>query len=329
MKLKLPERLDTIAVFRALQLGDLLCSVPAFRALRHAWPEARITLLGLPWAHDFVSRFRAYFDDFMLFTGFPGLPEQPFDPQATLAFIEQVQERQFDLVLQMHGNGNIINPLLMLFGAHRYAGFYREENYQPDPETFMPYPDEVNPEVLRHLRLMEFLGIPLQGTDLEFSLYPQDHDDFARLNLALRPQGYICIHPGARFVRRQWDVSNFARLGDLAKEHGLEAVITGVESEREITAAVAETMQHTPLDLTGRTTLGALGVLVKDARMVIANDTGISHIATALKTPSTIITLSHDPERWTPLDSSLHAMINGYDEACFDLAVQALHAHVS
>src|SRR5215208_4205215 len=100
-----------IVIIRALQLGDLLCSVPAFRALRAALPEARVTLVGLPWADVFVKRFSHYLDDFIALPGWPGLPESEPQIEKIPGFLQTVQNRRFDLALQMQGSGGITNPL--------------------------------------------------------------------------------------------------------------------------------------------------------------------------------------------------------------------------
>src|SRR4051794_32653788 len=113
-----------IGVFRALQLGDMLCAVPALRALRAGAPQARITLMGLPWAAEFAGRFNAYIDDFLPFPGFPGFPEREADVPALLKFLRRAQECEFDLVLQLHGSGQFSNTLVRTMQATRIAGFH-------------------------------------------------------------------------------------------------------------------------------------------------------------------------------------------------------------
>ena len=96
----------SVVVFRALQVGDMLCAVPALRALRAALPQAHITLVGLPWAQQFAARYSRYLDDFIAFPGHPSLPEaQIRDESAVDVFYETVRDRKFSLALQLHGSG--------------------------------------------------------------------------------------------------------------------------------------------------------------------------------------------------------------------------------
>ena len=303
----LPRR---VAMFRALQLGDLLCTVPALRALRGALPEAEITLVGLPWAGGFVQRFSAYLDRFVAIPGWPGLPERPTEPAAIPAFLAGMQAQQYDLVLQMHGSGGVTNPLAALFGGGRTAGYVEPGAYAPDPELFMPYPHGEH-EVRTHLRLMEFLGIRGHGEELEFPVLPADAAELAAAlgDQSLTRDAYACLHPGARAASRRWPAERFAAVGDALAARGLRIVLTGSAEERTVTGAVARAMHTPPLDLAGRTSLGALALLTRDAALVVTNDTGMSHIAASVHTPSVVLALAADPARWAPLDQRRHRVV--------------------
>lgn len=303
-----PVPLQKIAVFRALQLGDLLCAVPAVRALRMAFPDAEITLLGLPWAGAFIQRFSPYFDRFIHFPGYPGLPEQEYNDAAFTRFSEEMQAEQFDLLLQMQGNGTIVNDMLQSFGALHIAGFYNEDCFTGDP-FFLEYPGQLH-EIERHLALMRHLGIASAGKDLEFIFKEQDYRDLGKLQLPIEPGRYICIHPGSRGSRRQWPPQYFALLANLCAERGFDLVITGTTAETAIIRELIKWIKHPVTDLTGITSLGALGLLIANAALLIANCTGVSHIAAALQTPSLIISMDGEPRRWAPLNHLLHHTID-------------------
>ena len=310
------KEIKKMAVFRALQLGDMLCCIPAIRALRSAYPSAKITLLGLPWAAAFVERFDKYFDNFIHFPGYPCLHEQDFNESQFNAFLKIVQNEKFDLVLQMQGNGTIVNPLMFEFGAKYVAGFYNDESFVESP-YFMPYPD-YGPELRRHILLMDHMQIPLQGEHLEYPLTQKDQQDFDDLLLPVYPKSYICIHPGSRGRWRQWPPKYFALIADYCIEQGFTAVITGTVEERDITSEVIKCMHHHAIDLTGQTNRGAMGVLIKNAFMLVANCTGVSHIADAFDTPSVIISMDGEPNRWAPLDEKIHRVIDWTKTSRFD-----------
>jgi ADP-heptose:LPS heptosyltransferase len=297
-------------VFRALQLGDMLCAVPALRALRAALPDAEIVLVGLPWARWYAERFGRYLDGFREFPGYPGLPEWPPQLDRIPAFLAAMQGERFDLAIQLHGSGVVSNPLTLLFGARRTVGFYQPPGYCPDAESFFPYPDW-GLEVRRVLSLLEHLGIPARGEALEFPLNGDDYGALANLSGAkdLEPGSYVCIHPGASVPERRWPPERFAAVADALAARGLRVVLTGTAGEAGLARQVGWGMKAAYLDLAGRTDLGTLGALLRGARLLVCNDTGVSHVAAALRVPSAVISTGDNPERWAPADRQRHRVL--------------------
>jgi ADP-heptose:LPS heptosyltransferase len=298
-----------VVVLRALQIGDLLVAVPMFRALRRAFPKAHVCLVGLPWASWFVDRFSAYVDSLIAFPGLPGLPERDPDVLAFPAFLEGVQSRRFHLALQAHGSGAYVNTLVALFGAGRCAGFFRPGEFCPDAELFLAYPDE-GTEASRLLRLVEPLGAPPDDDTLEL---PVRAGERRVAEAVLDAEGvtgpFVCIHPGGRSPSRRWPPDRFAAVADWLQGQGLRVLLTGSGEERGITAAVAAAAFAPVVDLAGRLGLGETAAIVERARLLVCNDTAVSHMAAALRVPSVVVTLGSDPERWASRDRGLHRAV--------------------
>ncbi|PUZ22602.1 LPS biosynthesis glycosyltransferase [Chitinophaga parva] len=315
------KQLRKIAVFRALQLGDMLCAIPALRALRHTYPDAHITLVSLPWATWLRERFPQYIDELVVFPGYPGLPEQAVDADLSIHFLRYMWGQHYDLALQMQGNGSVVNPMVELWSARYTAGFYRREDYQPGP-LFLEYPEGLH-EIERLLALVQYLGITETDTRLEFPISLKDQASLQALQLPV-PEHYVCIHPGSRDAKRQWPAAYFARLGDQCAQAGLQVLLTGTAGEAPLTRAVMNAMTFPAIDLAGHTDLGQMGALLKNAFVLIANCTGVSHIAAALETPSLIISMGGEPGRWVPLNRQLHTTIDWTTTPDFNLVEQAL-----
>lgn len=299
---------EQIAVVRALQLGDMLCAVPALRALRKARPEARITLVGLPWHAKLRERFAGYLDDVAVLPGWPGLPEQPLRATELPGFLAGMHARHLDLALQLHGAGTQTNPLALALGARRTAGFYRPGEHCPDEGSFVAWRDEEH-EVLRWRRLLEHLGIPAAGTHLEMPILPEEEAEAEAFlkEQGLSPGAYACLHPGARARAKCWPPKAFAAVADGLCAEGLPVVLTGALGEADLTQAVIDAMRAPAIDSApADLSLGGMAALIRGARLVVCNDTGVSHIAAALRVPSAVVFTRTEPSRWAPLDRDRH-----------------------
>lgn len=311
-----------IAVFRPGYLGELLCMVPAMRALRAAYPQAEISLVSHPWALFFMRRFDFCFDRFIHFPATAGPAGNYAESEALLDFIGEMRDEKFDLILQMADDGQLSNELVSQLGARYVAGYCKAGMPSANP-LLIPYPDHLR-EVRRHLALLDQLQIPLRGEQLEFPLHEEDRKDFEDLQVPLDPGKYICVHPGARLAADRWAPQNFAALADHCAEQGYTIVLTGNRDEADLVAEVAKRMRYPAIDLSGKTGLGALAYLVSHAFALISNCNGVSHLAAALKTRSIVINLNEEFERWVPANRSINTFIDGRQQLAFDQMFMAV-----
>jgi ADP-heptose:LPS heptosyltransferase len=302
------EGIHRIAVMRALALGDLLCAVPALRAIKAAWPRSELTLIGLPWARELCERL-ACVDRFIEFPGFPGLPRTGEDLDSVPDFLSSMRGERFDLLLQMQGGGNLVNPLIALCGARHSAGFVEPGGWCPTPSLFTAWPRQGH-EIERMLALTDHLGLPRCGSQLEFPVREADRRALRSVWPEVDRRGPIaCVHPGAQLASRRWPASRFSAAADLLAERGYRIVLTGTATEAALVAQVKAEMLHPAVDLAGRTDLWMLGALIERADLLVGNDTGVSHIASALRTPSVIISSGADATRWAPQDNDRHQVL--------------------
>lgn len=313
-ELALESPIERIAVFRACPLGELLCAVPALRALRHGYPEAEITLIGLPQGRALSQRLPCI-DRFIEFPGYPGLADLPCDVRALPDFLAQVQAQRFDLALQLHDGGLVANPLVASFGARHTAGFVAANAWRPEVDAlwYAPWPG-YGAEIERLLTLTDRLGLARRGSALEFPLREQDRAELAALWPGLgehlrQGRPYVCVHAGAHLPSRRWPLERFAAVAERIAESGRTVVLTGDALEVARVDQVAALMRHEAVKLAGRTGLWTLGALIEGAEQVVCNDTSLSHIAAALRRPSVVISCGADVERWAPLDGERHVVL--------------------
>jgi ADP-heptose:LPS heptosyltransferase len=310
---RLPEPPRKVALLRASRIGDFLCAVPAFRALRTALPGAEITMVTLPLLRDLAVR-SPYLDRFVAFPGFPGIAEQFFDARRATAFFQQMQAEQFDLAVQMQGSGVYSNPFTLMLGARMTAGFVRPGDPPGPLDAALPIPEHEH-EVRRMLALTTFLGAPPQGEELEYPLWPEDHAAAEAL-VAGAERPLIGLHPGARARTRRWALDRFAAVGvQLRRRYGGTFVILGDAEERPAAGMLAQQVDGPCLNLAGRTSLAVLGAVIAQLAVLVTNDSGPAHVAYALGTPTVTVLGGGRPAAYVPLMDGPYRILS-YEVPC-------------
>ena len=264
----------TVLILRALGLGDLLTAFPALRALARAFPHAR-RVLAAPASLTPLALRSGAVDEVL--------------PAAPLAPLDGVRER-VDVAVNLHGRGPESHRVLLALTPQRIVAFAHPAIAESAGSPTWRADEH---EVARWCRLLGESGSPADPSELDLDVPPGPVPDGAN--------GATVVHPGAAHAARRWPPHRWADVARAEAAAGRSVVITGTREEAPLARAVAG-LAGIPSSavLAGRTDLLGLARVVKAAARVVCGDTGIAHLATAVRTPSVVLFGPTAPDRWGP-----------------------------
>jgi len=286
-------------------VGDVVLATPVLAALRAHFADARITYLmrryvvevvaGGGW-HDtemFWPEHRGWRRELRMFDVAGRLRAERFElallltnsfRSALIAWLARIPRRV--------GHARDGRTWLL---TDRLKPLKRDGQFVPSP--VLPY----------YIKIAEHVGCPVSDRKLRLGITPQQ--ERAGVQLAhhyglddARP--YAVINPGAAFgAAKCWLPERFAELCDrLWAELKLRAVIVGAPNEAPLMREIARRAKSDVIccDEPG-TTLGSLKPLIRDAALLVCNDTGPRHYGNAFNVPTvTIFGPTH--QEWTDTD---------------------------
>ncbi|MGE5523490.1 MAG: glycosyltransferase family 9 protein [Rhodospirillaceae bacterium] len=284
---------ERILCVRLDNMGDVLMTTPALRALKTAAPARHITLLAAPGGAA-VTRYIPEIDSVVEYEA-PWV-KQPadVDVEGSDELIDKLYAGMYDAAVIFTVYSQSALPAALMCWLARIPlrlAYSRENPYQlltdwvPDPEPHAL----VRHETQRQLDLVASVGCTTTDTRLSFRPSANDRRE-ARTKLAAAGinlhQPWIVVHPGASAASRRYPVEHYARaVAIIGATNPHQFVITGTRDEAPLAAAVANALPGRAHALAGVFDLGELGAVLEGAQLVICNNTGPAHIAAAVGTP--------------------------------------------
>ena len=309
----------SILVVEMWHLGDVVLTTPLLQALRAAYPEARISILGKPHA-EVLLRGTGLADDFIAFdfpwTAFTGKYRLTrYHPLRILSLVRRLRAAKFDLVIdaRMDLRSNIVT---FLSGARRRVGYdYGGGSYLLTDAV--PANPEKNHKVEDWLALLEPLGIARASWSPRLSVTAEERTVAARFLEQAgidRARPVVGLHPGANQPVRKWPLERFDAVAEAALSAGAQVVLftePGGYGE-QISARPGVTRVEKPL----REFLAIL----EQCDLLVCNDSGPMHIAAALGVGVVAVFGPQRPEWYGPWGEGHRLVLEQEMECrpCFD-----------
>lgn len=267
-------------------LGDLLLLTPAIRALKKQYSNAKLDFLTGSWSVDAV-RDNPYLDSVL------SVPDGVFHdpkPMALASLIRRLRQQRYDL-------GLVFQPSAAMHCFMRLAGVKKiAAPVSTGPRWLVHYPSPWRMVRDRYvaedfLDVVRNLGISSDGLSMDFIIPEEAKKNMVNrlIDCDLETGRYLVICPGGGrnprdfVIQKIWPARCYQQLVERLIDRGIRTVIVGTESDREI----IRVLLNTPgiVDLTGNTSFAELGELLRNARMLLTNDSAPMHLALSVDCP--------------------------------------------
>ncbi len=291
--------IQNVLVMEPWYIGDLVLATPILRAVRHKFPDARITVLGRAHAEELL-RFSGLADDVVVYDLPWTAKSAKYNParynfDSLRALIADLRQRKFDLTLdaRMDLRSNVVTYLT---GAPRRVGydfgggaFLLTDAVPADPDRLHRVDD--------WLELMRPLAGDAEPDGAPESLGPWlavSREEYEKAGAMLQAAGVdpgdtiVAVHGGAGDPRRRWPAPSFETVAAvLARDHAAKIIwFPEPGSDQEALPSA---------DAVFRTSLREMMGLFAHCGLVLCNDSGPMHIADALGIPVVAVFLTGNP----------------------------------
>ena len=293
-----------ILCFRPDNMGDVLMTSPAFRALKESVPDRKLTLLTSS-AGAAIAPYIPEIDAVIPFDVPWVQPAKRQERDELPQLVRKLKEYAFDaaIIFNVQSQNPLPSALICyVAGIPRVLGYCRENPYElitdwvPDPEILVATQHEVD----RQLALVSTIGSITKNKRL--SLTVSDKARFRALEMVTKlgiqtTEPWLILHAGVSEAKRRFGEDQYIQAArQLRTESDYQILLTGSKSEWNYVETIRQGIGEKAYNLAGAFPLETFIGLVAEAPVLISNNTGPVHIAAALGTPVVVLYAMTNPQ---------------------------------
>lgn len=292
---------QSVLCVRPDNMGDVLMTVPAIRALKQSVPDRKITLLTSS-VGAAIARLIPEIDDVIVFDVPWVKNDAAHDPASIFTVVGQLKGRFDAAVIFTVYSQNPLPAAMLCYLAEipHVLGYCRENPYQlincwvPDTEPL----EEIRHEVDRQLDLVATIGAQTEDKKLSLQLTVEEREA-VREKLAQHidlQRPWLILHAGVSEDKRLYPADKYTEAMRELVQRGYQIVLTGSLSEHDYVETLREGIGDGAYNLAGAFSITELCAAIAEAPLLVSNNTGPVHIAAAVGTPVVVLYAMTNPQ---------------------------------